>query len=177
MLYPYENSDKPPIIIVICGAPEVEIKHQELGVCGDEVLCSGSLWMFRLMFGWLLSSLHPPSLPSFPSAFSLFCLHSLSARDMNTSRSNSRSLCLTGSDSKDSSFCDWDIAEVEERASGWRKRGEVGGETGRGEWVGNGEVGDEGIIEGRQLEEDVTGGSGLSLCSSYSADGCCTMSV
>lgn len=34
-------------------------------------------------------------------------------------------------------------------------------------------MGDEGLSEGRELEDEVTGGSGLSLSSSYSADGCC----
>lgn len=38
-------------------------------------------------------------------------------------------------------------------------------------------MGDEGRSEGREVGEDVTGGSGLSLCSSYSADGWRTTSV
>lgn len=158
--------------------PAVEIQHQEFGVWGGGVLCSGSLGTFRLMFGCLLSSLHPPSFPFFPSAFSLFCRHSFNARDINTSRSKSRSLCLTGSDSKESSFTGWEMEEVEER--GWDSREgksvEVGEDSVWGDWGGSGEVGDEGRSEGRELEEDVTGRSGLSLSSSYSDDGCCTTS-
>lgn len=175
----YEQLEVLPITMLYCGGPEVKIQHHELGVCGGGVLCSGSLGTFRFMFGCLLSSLHPPSFPFFPSAFSLFCLHSFSARDINTSRSNSRSFCLTGRDSKESSFTGWEMEEVDER--GWDslggKSGEVGGDTVWGDWGGSGEVGDEGRREGSELEEDVTGRSGLTLSSSYSADGCRKTSV
>lgn len=157
-------------MMLYCGGPDVKIQHHEFGVCGGGVLCSGSLGTFRLTFGCLLSSFHPPSFPFFTSAFSLFCLHSFSARDMNTSRSNSRSFCLTGSDCKEFSFTGWEMEEVEER--GWDSWGGKRGDMG-GDWGKSIEVGDEGLSEGRELEDEVTGGSGLSLSSSYSADGCC----
>lgn len=38
-------------------------------------------------------------------------------------------------------------------------------------------MGDEGRSEGRELEDGVTGGSGLSRYSSNSDDGCCTTSA
>lgn len=103
-----------PVFILHWVGPVIQ--HHELGVCGGGgVLCSGSLGTFRLMFDCLLSSLHPPSLPFLPSVFSLFCLHSLRARDMNTSKSNRRSFCFTGRGSKQSSFTGWVIEEVEDR--------------------------------------------------------------
>ena len=149
----YEFLEVLPIMMLYCGWLEAEIQHQDLGVCGGGVLCSGSMGIFRLMFGCLLSSLHPPSFPFFPSAFSLFCLQSFRARDMKTSRSKSRSFCLTGSDSKGSSVTGWWMAEVEERGwvSGGREFGKVEGETVWGDWGGTGEVGDEGRSEGREL--------------------------
>lgn len=66
------------------------------------------------------------------------------------------------------------MEEVEERGwDSWRgKRGEVGGDTVTGVLGGSGEVGDEGRSQGREFGEDVTGGSGLRLSSSKSADGC-----
>lgn len=164
----YEHLEVLTTTLLFCGGPEAEIQHHELGVCGGGVLCPGSLGTILLMFGCLLSSLHPPSFPFFPSAFSLFCLHSFSALDMKTSRSKSRSFCLTGSDPKESSFTGWEMEEVEER--GWDTRGgksgDVGGDAVWGDWGGSGEVGDEGRSEGMELEEEVTGGSGLSLSSS-----------
>lgn len=166
-----------------CGVPAVEIQHQELGVCGvcgDGVLCSGKPGTFRLMFGCLLSSIHPPSFTFFPLAFSFLCLHSFSARDINTSRSNRRSFCLTGRDSRESAFTGWEREEVEE--SGWDSVGwkncvvVVGEDTVWYDWGGCREVGDEGRSNGRALEEDMIGRNGLSLPSSYS-DGCRTTSV
>lgn len=127
----YECLKVLPIVMHCCGGPEVEIQHHELGVCGGGVLCSGSLGTFRLMFGCLLSSLQPPSFPFFASPFSLFCLHSFSARDINTSRSNSRSFCFTGSASKESSLDGREMEGVDETGcdSRGRKTGEVRGDA------------------------------------------------
>lgn len=125
----YEHLKVLPVVMLCCGGPEIQ--HHEFGVCGGGFLCSGSLGTFRLMFGCLLSSLQPPSFPFFPSPFSLFCLHSFRARDINTSRSNSRSFCFTGSDSKESSLADCEMEEVDERGcdSRGRKSGEVRGDV------------------------------------------------
>lgn len=166
-------------IMMSCGRPEGEIPPHELGVGGGGVLCSGSLGTFKLMFTSLLSSFHPPSFPFLPSHFSFFCLHSFSALDMKTSRSNSLSFCLTGSDSKELSFTGWEMEELEERGwDSWRgKHGDVGGDPVWGDWGGSGDKGDEGNSEGRELQEDITGRSGFSRSSSYSADACCTNSA
>lgn len=148
-----------------CDTPEVDT--HKLGACDGGVRCSGSLTIFWVMPLCLFSSLQPPSFPLLWSPFSLFCLHSFSARDMNTSRSNIRSLCLTGRDSKESQFAGWGTEEVDE--SGWeswgRKNGSIVGGAVWGEGRGSGDVGDEGKSKGGELEEAVTGGSGLSLSS------------